>query len=478
MEKGFIKIYIALTISLFAFSSCSSWLDLKPEDKVTDEQLFSKIDGFRTSLNGIYLDLNNSSLYGGHMLYNSIEYLAQRYDQRGMPSPFLVAKYDYDSDDCKAIFQSIWERYYFLIGNCNKIIQYGEKNSYLFNEENKGLLVGEAYALRAYLHFDLLRLFGPVYSTNSTEKAIPYNLEFKLSGTDILPANKIIELVIKDLKYAKELLKNDPIITKGPQLTESLDGINITNLRTERLNYYAITALMARVWLYAGENTLALEAAREVVGVQEKWFPFVKRTAIVGVTSNPDRIFYTELLFGIKNSKRSDIFTNFYSPDLKTEAVSAKTSLETIFPAEIAGRDWRYADFWKLPDNQAITYRCFHKYAAIESTDYWKDIVPLIRMSEMYYLIAEVSQDKTEALDAMNKMYVNRGLNDVTEIADMSKAVRDEFVKEFYGEGQLFFYYKRLNVNEIMSLVEGKNIKMTKAQYVIPLPKSETDFRD
>lgn len=180
MEKGFIKIYIALTISLFAFSSCSSWLDLKPEDKVTDEQLFSKIDGFRTSLNGIYLDLNSSSLYGGHMLYNSIEYLAQRYDQIGMPSPVLTAKYDYDSDDCKAIFQSIWERYYFLIGNCNKIIQYGERNSYLFNEENKGLLIGEAYALRAYLHFDLLRLFGPVYSTNSTEKAIPYNLEFKL----------------------------------------------------------------------------------------------------------------------------------------------------------------------------------------------------------------------------------------------------------------------------------------------------------
>ena len=78
----------------------------------------------------------------------------------------------------------------------------------------------EAYALRAFLHFDLLRLFGPVYKTHKEDKSICYNTQFSLSGSDLLPASKVMEYVIADLKEAEDRLAKDPIIEEGPLLSD------------------------------------------------------------------------------------------------------------------------------------------------------------------------------------------------------------------------------------------------------------------
>lgn len=481
MKIRLLKLYSAFFISLFALSGCSSWLDLKPEDKVADEQLYSTIGGFRTALNGIYVDLNNSTLYGGNMLFNTIEFMAQRYDFANLTSDSnlsSIANYEYDKDACKELFQAIWERYYFLIGNCNKLIEFGKKNEHLFFGNDKGLIVGEAYALRAFLHFDLLRLFGPIYATNRTDLSIPYNLKAQLFASELLSAENVMKNVINDLETAKELLKIDPIIEKGPQRFGSEDGLNIETYRTERMNYYAVTGLMARAYLYAELPEKALAAAKEVVAVQSKWFPFIKREQLIGNTNNPDRVFHRELLLGIKNRKRDEIHKNYFSATVTQGLLSPKKYLDGMF-GMLRDKDWRYNGMWEIPvENQNIDYKCFHKYEEIKSADYWKDIVPLIRISEMYYIIAETSTDSDEVLWAMNEIYSNRGYDKVEQIEDLEVAIRDEYVKEFFGEGQLFFYYKRKNTPKLLSLVTGKEIPMSRVKYVVPLPASETDFRD
>ena len=60
--------------------ACNSWLDVKPIDKVLEDQLFQSETGFEEALNGIYIELNQSSLYGGDLMFNMVEVLAQRYD--------------------------------------------------------------------------------------------------------------------------------------------------------------------------------------------------------------------------------------------------------------------------------------------------------------------------------------------------------------------------------------------------------------
>lgn len=47
-----------------------------------------------------------------------------------------------------------------------------------------------------------------------------------------------------------------------------------------------------------------------------------------------------------------------------------------------------------------------------------------------------------------------------------------EYRKEFLQEGQLFYYYKRLNANEI----KGANVRPNRSIYVLPIPSVDTDF--
>ncbi|MFR7875421.1 MAG: hypothetical protein ACLU4J_02920 [Butyricimonas paravirosa] len=61
------------------------------------------------------------------------------------------------------------------------------------------------------------------------------------------------------------MLVNDPVITEGPRNTTASDGNNDLRLRTYRLNYYAVQALMARVYLYAGRNEDALIMAKSLL---------------------------------------------------------------------------------------------------------------------------------------------------------------------------------------------------------------------
>lgn len=93
------------------------------------------------------------------------------------------------------------------------------------------MIIGEAMALRAFLHFDMLRLFGPVYATNKADLSIPYNTVYSISATSLLPATQVVEKVLKDLDEAERLLgESDPIIEEGPQNQESEDGIELLYL--------------------------------------------------------------------------------------------------------------------------------------------------------------------------------------------------------------------------------------------------------
>ena len=122
----------------------------------------------------------------------------------------------------------------------------------MLNGQNRELITGETYALRAFLHFDLLRLFGPIYKESPSAESIPYNTKYSISATSILPANQVIEKILNDLKTAEDLLqKSDPIIENGPQNQDSEDGLNHYTYRAQRFYYYAVKALQARVNLYA-----------------------------------------------------------------------------------------------------------------------------------------------------------------------------------------------------------------------------------
>ena len=136
MNRKYILIGVLVCITGI-FSGCHSWLDVQPEDQVTDGQLFSTESGFRTALNGIYVELSNNALYGGELSVDAVEILAQRYDFSGnTTNAYRLGTYNYTIDYAKSKFAAVWEKAYSLIANCNKLLEYAEKNEEVLTGKN------------------------------------------------------------------------------------------------------------------------------------------------------------------------------------------------------------------------------------------------------------------------------------------------------------------------------------------------------
>lgn len=125
------------------------------------------------------------------------------------------------------IFETDWKNYYKAIFRCNKIIM-NENVTEWDNAAGKGLVVGQARALRAILYFDLARLFGDVpLILVPTEENIPRT-----------PAAEVYKAIFEDLKYAAANIPADAFPVDG---SSSNDG---------RISKYAAEALLARAYLY------------------------------------------------------------------------------------------------------------------------------------------------------------------------------------------------------------------------------------
>ncbi|WP_192909883.1 RagB/SusD family nutrient uptake outer membrane protein [Pseudobacter ginsenosidimutans] len=95
----------------------------------------------------------------------------------------------------------------------------------------------------------------------------------------------------------------------------------------------------------------------------------------------------------------------------------------------------------------------------------------------MYYIAAEASSNKDEKIGLINEVRTHRGLaalpltlSDADVVAETFK----EYKKEFYQEGQVFYYYKRLN----MAKIDDTNIPGSEAVYVLPKPDDENEYNN
>ena len=75
--------------------SCDSWLDLGSEDRIMENTLFSSQAGFMTALNGVYIELLSSNLYGGTLSYKTFDILTMiviKMNRRGKSYQLLTKR--------------------------------------------------------------------------------------------------------------------------------------------------------------------------------------------------------------------------------------------------------------------------------------------------------------------------------------------------------------------------------------------------
>ena len=227
--------------------SCSDWFDVTAPSEIRKDDHFSSVTGFQQSLIGCYIGMTDDALYGTNLSWFATEIMAHQFN------PYVNST---------------------NIGLANI-----EEKKEILDDLNYHIIKGELLAIRAYIHFDLLRLYGyGNWSQRDTEldekRTIPYATEVSKDPAPQYSGAETIKLLLNDLNEAAALLKDyDPITkTKAASFYQEYNEEGFFNERTLRMNYYAVKALQARVYLWRGKNediVNALSAANEIITALE-----------------------------------------------------------------------------------------------------------------------------------------------------------------------------------------------------------------
>jgi hypothetical protein len=479
------------------FSGCSNFLDVKPLDNIMEDQLFNSVKGFNTALNGVYIELNTPNVYGENLSVGLVDVMAQYYNvsSAGEHSFRFYNTYDYGNSSYKAKTEAIWQKSFSLVSNLNAVLEQSEKQKSMLGETYYGIYKGEALAMRAFLHFDLLRLFGSTYVEDLDKKVMPYVTNTDRKVQPLLTNKEMMEHILEDLLLAKSLLeKVDPILTQGV-LNEDGPDNNYLTYRQYRMNYFAVCGLLARVYLWKGDPINANKYALEVIDLGQKQgdeiFPFVTPAAIFNRPGYPDRVFSTEVLFALYNDGRTNVYNKLFNYTLNTSSILTFTGslasptgrVKQLYPDE---NDYRYKEHWKEETVSSAKVLYFSKFASVTDnngvSNSYRYMMPLMRITEMYLIAAETAPTLSESTRYYNKIQVHRGLPEVSlgTVEELSAALQTEYLREFIGEGQAYFFFKRLQRTAIPSPVRpGVDVvKMDKVHYIMPLPDSETSQRN
>ena len=468
-----LRVVCAVMLALFCTTSCNDWLEVKPKTEEEADKLFSTLDGFKSALAGVYIGMSQTELYGREMTFGMVGVLGQEWgsgsDLGNQYSAYsYLLNYNYEQVVSKALIDAVWNKMYEGIANVNTLIQYSDLKREVLGDYY-GVVRGEALALRAYMHFDLVRLFAPYDFSAEAKVAIPYVLEAKPAIAPQLTPTKFVEYALKDVEAALELLKSDPILTG-----EDVSGVDNGYLanRNFHLNYYAVLGLKARICLYAKDVTAAYGAANEVILAQQQkgLFPWVKTADITTTEANlRDRTFSSEHLFAFNTTKLEEYIKGYFRE-------ASLPLMERLMPGEL----------YEADDYRTALYETYSGFANV-LTKFWqmdkayvqgqgyvtpkRNRMPAIRIAEMYYIAAEALKESNigEALEMLNTLRVHRGLMKLENLDkdQLQEELGREYYREFIGEGQVFFYHKRMNT----SIIATAN-----AVYVLPMPDDEIDL--
>ena len=375
---------------------------------------------------------------------------------------------------------NIWKGCYKSIQGCNDIIPNFQNSSGDATVINQ--IGGEAYFLRAYNYFWIVRLWGEaplvLDSTVLTEEIL------SLEKSSI---EKIYEQIVSDLKQAITLMGE-------------------AKPNTGRANSGTAKACLAEVYLHmagwplndASYYPLAAEKAREVID-NESLYGF-------GLVGNVADLWPTEETAAVSNVE--EVFTlTFWGGDYwNTNAIYGKPAR----PYEIGGWDYYFPEltffhefpagyrkdvtfFTELADGS--TWESFNSehphYRKLFGQDRYMNVcnIPLERMTEVYLVFAEAQVRATsnpsdpDVLEAVNKIRrraMGLPVHSPDPAVDWTLATQDQIIEEkgweFAGEFCRWFDLVRLQkVEEVLAGKHPDDLQpIGSIQYFMPFPVSET----
>lgn len=465
------------------FSSCDSFLDVRPDSQKLEADLFSKAQGYEDAIYGVYGYMQSQSLYGKEMLWGLTDIMAQDLNQNTTSSTAL-ARYQYTGDDeLRTRFASVWNTAYTSIGYANNVLKNlegaSEKKLPLYK-----LYKGEMLTVRAMLHFDLLRFFC---STNESASGIPYAKTYSQTVNEFKKVGEVYDLILADLSEAEQLMAGEADEMKYPR--NNSHYYKFQNFRETHCNYYATLALMARVYWMRGDMAKAGEYAAKVIDSGK--FPLAEPNEVKDLYAG--RLSPKETIWGLYSTTYNETCNSYlyqfrsfssYDPYFDGSGATHMLPYDMVYKQDVDATTQDYRLNWfKVGTGFARCLKTVDVYTLENNaTQEWNERIQGIQMfhvSEMYLIAAEalLKSDYSRALRYFNAETSSRGLSplrdDVTLTEEM---IYNEYHKEMFGEGQMWYNMKRLN-RDIISNIDTRTIPASEEIYVVPIPQDEYNYR-
>lgn len=453
-------------------SSCGNdWLDLSPSKELPTAIAIQNYNDLKTALNGIYDALQEDpAYYGARMLYYGDVRGADMQASEESARSGSVYMMKYTADDAP----QIWEAPYNVIRCSNNVIEavHSGKITDAREADLKDVL-GQALAIRALAHFDLVRVYGlPYVADQGASFGVPIITKLH-DATFTVGRNTVAEVyqqVETDLLEAIDLMKAEK--TKG------------------YFNQWAAKALLARVYLYKGENAKALDFAKQVI--DNSGYKLWTNAEYVNAWSQEGT---SEVLFEIVNASTSDWVDRESIGYLMSESGYGDMKLTESFlnllykdPNDVRIRVTKRSSQDTLASSRKTYY--LNKYPGRgDKPDVRVNNVPVLRLSEIYLTAAEAAVKLNDAsADTYLNAIVLRANPSATPIQGATlDDVLLERRKELVGEGHGFFDAMR-NLRTITRYTDksdqgwhltlpanARSFDYTFSRALLPIPKTECD---
>ena len=462
--------------------SCNEWLNVHPREHTAEEMLFSREVGFKEALIGAYQLAARQGLYGERLTFGFLDQLAQRYlwINARQETPFQdPAFYDFRTDASQGQINAIWRDMYRVIANLNNLLGWLDRNgSVIATPGMYEIIRGEALALRSFLYFDLLRMFGPIFKEDPTAPSIVFRTELNRDFRGLETAEDMVNYIIRDLNIARELLHgNDPLnfalFNPGgtPKMGATPDEDPFLIFRFKRMNELAVKALLARVYLYKGDHANARAYAQKVRNSGH--FSLAR-------TNLNNAILASEIIFALHIHRIEDNVTSRIDANSSFVINDRDNFFSRLFNIEQDGENdfrVRLGAGFEVTHSVVFTMNKFNQTGLPHGV---RGAMPLIRLAEMYYILSEAAETLEEATFWLNQVREARGILPLpvfSNVEEKMRAITIEYRKEFFGEGQMWFFYKRIGA-DVDTFFNMENIlpELTSRHFVFPVPDDEFLF--
>lgn len=428
---------------IFMTSSCKKLIDIStPKNQLTGDKVFADSTNADAAIIGIYNTIMNGETAVSFSLTSTRGLAADE-----LTTTLTNAYQEFFNNEVLVTNTQnagIWTGLYKQVYAANAIIE-GVEASPSISDNAKAILTGEAKCIRAYLYYQLLNSYG----------GIPLVLKTDYTTNARLPRateEQVLDQILNDLRAAQGSLSKD-------------------NFVRWRANYYAATAMLARVHLFRKNYREAITEAKKVINsgnfiLQDDLNKVFTADSKEGIWSLVPDYNGRETFEGFnfipsnatavpKYALSSQLLNSFTPPDKRSSAWTQRNTIN--------GQNYYYPFKYKKSTRSG------------PPTEHYL----IIRSAELYLILAEACAalgESQNALDNINIIRHRSGLSDFSN-TDVN-AIKQEIMYErklelFCEQGARWIDLKRTGT--IDAVLTGNKQHWSADDKLFPIPKAETD---